>query len=944
MSLQRRKVALSSLACAAFAVGAAERQALPPGQRIDRPLSGGEAHRYEVPLPKDQAVEVRVAGHGIPLALSLEGRDGAERLRGPRLLVLSDGEAPRLVVRALRQDVPQGRYTLTLSPARAAAEADRLRFQGSLLLHDGRRRLESENHAALLEAQQDLDGAWRRFEEAGDPHGQSEALGALAQAQERLGDATGALERLEQARALAVAAGDPLLEGDARVGLGLLLSRIGRMEEALGHLRTGVSLARARADRGREGKALRALGTALAHGERGDEAILQLEEALPLVVAEGDLLEEAGVHNTLGGLYVQLGDGEQALVHVQTTLDLHRRLGRPHAGFLNNLGIVLGGLLGRHAEAMPYLEQALAIYRADGNRLGEGFVLDTMGANSLQLGRYDEALGSLGKGLAIWREADHARGLSTTSAHLGDAWLKLGDAAKAREAFETALREARRSGRAQVEVWALLGLARVALGEASLREGLAKAEQAVSLVESSRQAFSRSELRATYFSVVRPAYDLYIELLMRAGDAGAALRASERARARTLLDALAAADPKAPPLPMPPQAEPAEIQGRLDEGTVLVEYALGESSSYAWVVTRERLRAVTLGGRGTLEAGARRVVELVTARNRPLREGVARRGQVAAADAALPAALREMSDGILGPLALPEAARLIFVADGALQYVPFAALPLPGSEEPLVARRQVVMLPSASVLPALRTSPWRARGPVAVLADPVFRSDDPRVPGAPRSRPDPAMRLLLRSAAESGLADLPRLRFSRAEADTIARLAGSRSQLFLDFAASREAVASAEVGRARVVHFATHGLLNSKNPDLTGLVLSMVDEQGGSRDGFLRLPDLNRLRLEAELVVLSACQTALGKEIRGEGVVGLTRGFMLAGAPRVVASLWRVDDQGTAELMKRFYAAIFERELAPAAALGEAQRGLAADPRWKSPYYWAAFTLHGDWH
>jgi CHAT domain-containing protein len=234
---------------------------------------------------------------------------------------------------------------------------------------------------------------------------------------------------------------------------------------------------------------------------------------------------------------------------------------------------------------------------------------------------------------------------------------------------------------------------------------------------------------------------------------------------------------------------------------------------------------------------------------------------------------------------------------------------------------------------------------VAVLADPVFGPDDPRVPGAVRRRqPDPAMGALLRSAAESGLADLQRLRFSRVEAEAISRLASGRVRLFVDFAASREAVASGEVAGARVVHFATHGLLNSKNPELTGLVLSMVDSNGAPRDGFLRLPDLHRLRLEADLVVLSACQTALGKEVRGEGIVGLTRGFMLSGAPRVVASLWRVHDQGTAEQMKRFYAAMLGQGLPPAAALRQAQRSLAADPRWRSPYYWAAFTLHGNWH
>ena len=164
-----------------------------------------------------------------------------------------------------------------------------------------------------------------------------------------------------------------------------------------------------------------------------------------------------------------------------------------------------------------------------------------------------------------------------------------------------------------------------------------------------------------------------------------------------------------------------------------------------------------------------------------------------------------------------------------------------------------------------------------------------------------------------------------------------------DFQASRALATSGELGSYRLVHFATHGFLNSEHPDLSGLVLSLVDRDGRAQDGFLRLGDIYNLRLAADVVVLSACQSALGKAVRGEGLVGLTRGFMYAGAPRVVASLWQVDDESTAELMRRFYQAMLERKLAPAAALRAAQLELRATKRWASPYYWAAFILQGEW-
>jgi CHAT domain-containing protein len=154
---------------------------------------------------------------------------------------------------------------------------------------------------------------------------------------------------------------------------------------------------------------------------------------------------------------------------------------------------------------------------------------------------------------------------------------------------------------------------------------------------------------------------------------------------------------------------------------------------------------------------------------------------------------------------------------------------------------------------------------------------------------------------------------------------------------------SADLGRYRIVHLATHGVLNAEQPELSGLVLSLVDEQGRPQDGFLGLHEVYDLNLPAELVVLSACQTGLGKEIRGEGLVGLTRGFMYAGAERVLASLWNVNDSATARLMKLFYEGIFSKGLSPAAALRAAQLELSKRSQWRSPYYWAAFVLQGEW-
>jgi CHAT domain-containing protein len=207
---------------------------------------------------------------------------------------------------------------------------------------------------------------------------------------------------------------------------------------------------------------------------------------------------------------------------------------------------------------------------------------------------------------------------------------------------------------------------------------------------------------------------------------------------------------------------------------------------------------------------------------------------------------------------------------------------------------------------------------------------------------------LQKAAAEAGVTNeglsIPRLPGTKQEAERILALApAAERKQAMNFAASKATATSEELGQYRFIHFATHGFLDSLNPELSGIVLSLVDEQGAPQNGFLRAHEIYNLKLPADLVVLSACQTGLGKEIRGEGLVGLTRGFMYAGAARVVVSLWSVDDEATSELMSRFYSRMIRDGLPPASALRAAQIELLKQPGWEAPYFWAAFVLQGEW-
>ena len=259
----------------------------------------------------------------------------------------------------------------------------------------------------------------------------------------------------------------------------------------------------------------------------------------------------------------------------------------------------------------------------------------------------------------------------------------------------------------------------------------------------------------------------------------------------------------------------------------------------------------------------------------------------------------------------------------------------------MVVEHEVISLPSATVLAVVRRETRNRAAPpnaVAVLADPVFERDDPRLGPAANASGRPGS---VRSADRSDR--FPRLIATRQEADAVLASAQGKTLRAMGFDASRKTVMDADLAQYKVVHFATHGIFDNESPGQSGVVLSMFDSRGRPQDGFLRLHDIYGLKLPAELVVLSACNTALGKPVRGEGLVGMVRGFMYAGAKRVVASYWKVDDEATGQLMGRFYMELLKQNRTPAAALRQAQLAMMQHDRWRPPFYWAAFALQGEW-
>jgi CHAT domain-containing protein len=397
-----------------------------------------------------------------------------------------------------------------------------------------------------------------------------------------------------------------------------------------------------------------------------------------------------------------------------------------------------------------------------------------------------------------------------------------------------------------------------------------------------------------------------------------------------------------------------EIQQQLDPDTLLLEYSLGAERSYLWVVSHDSLKSYVLPRREEIQRIAQHAYQLLTARSvfDSTEAPVERNSRIRNADREFQQASRDLSRMILAPAGGDlKSKRLVIVAAGALQYVPFAALSVPTleGERPLIMQHEIVSLPSASAFAVQRQNlANRELAPktLAVIADPVFSTGDPRFKSGAKPVPQNSTRSLVHAPASAAGTQLsiPRLPFTRSEADRILAVARAGSNLkALDFRANRAMATSGELGKYRYVHFATHGYLDTTRAGLSAIVLSLFDEEGKPQDGFLRTHDIYNLKLPAELVVLSACETGLGKDVQGEGLEGLTRGFMYAGARRVVVSLWTVNDRATASLMHRLYTEILQNNKTPAAALRAAQIEMLRAGQWQSPYYWAPFVMQGEW-
>jgi CHAT domain-containing protein/tetratricopeptide (TPR) repeat protein len=829
--------------------------------------------------------------------------------------------------------------------------------------------------------------------------------------------------------------------------IGSLYESIGENRRAIDHYNQALLMMRELKDRQKEAAVLSNIA-GVYHFLGEEQAALDLHnESLELRRAVGDRRGEANTLQGMGLIYNRLNDKKRALDYHNQALLIWQGLGdkRGMAGALNNLGSIYHSSDDKK-KALDAYGKSLTLFKELMDPRGSASALTGIGTVYGSMGQNEKALDYFEQSLPMRRAAGDQLGHGITLFNMGLAYYYLGDAQKALDKLRQSLDLVRRMTYPAYELNILYEIARVEHGLGNPAEARSSLEAAIEIIESLRTKVASPELRSSYFASVQNYYELYIDVLMTLhqlnpgqGYNGLAFQASERARARVLLEMLSetgvdiregvvapllerersieemlhakaeqqsrpltgkrgemhaeklrqeiaglldqyqdvrmqirAASPRYAALTQPRPLSLKQIQREvLDPDTLLLEYSLGEKQSYLWLVTGDSLASFELPGSGEIESLARRFYQSLARRR--VYQGPPRRTSNKRTESETEAAASELSHILLKPVAgRLGKKRLLLVLDGVLHYVPFAALPAPpvsglrDDQRPLVMDHEIINLPSASTLAVLRREvEGRQPSPkeLAVLADPVFHPDDVRVRAAMRrkrsgsaakkagsaniARETKSHTELLRSAGEIGLSPdrpLPRLPFSRVEAEAIHAITGrTENKKALDFDANRAVVTSPQLSQYRIVHFATHGLLNNEHPELSGLALSMVDEQGRPQNGFFRLYDIYNLNLRADLVVLSACHTALGKQIRGEGIVGVTRGFMYAGAASVLASVWRVEDEATSEFMKRFYEAMINRGLKPPAALREAQTWMRSQKRWRAPYFWAGFVIQGDW-
>ena len=864
-----------------------------------------------------------------------------------------------------------------------------------------------EVYYALSDLQKALDFFQRAlslWDLAHDRRGEALAQLNIGYSYYDLGDIDEASKHYEQALHLSETIDDRRGGALSRTALGGVYSFLGEKQLALDFHSKAMNLFRAIGDREGEAATLNGIGKAYEDLNEHQTALDNYSRALSIYEEIGNRDFEALGNYYVGRAYRLVENFPQALRYYNRCVALSRRLGtrRFEAYALKDIGIIYNSL-GKREKALAQFQQVLEIYNQIQDRRGQAHTLNGIGYVYYQTGKLTESVSYFMQALPISQSAMDRQAEISILYNLARANRDGGDLRQALSQIKNSIniieslrtkvgsRDLRASYFASVHQHYELYI--------DLLMMISKQSQDQTLVEAALQASEQSRARSLLEMINEVKdngrYAVDPALLERKSNLERALDAKAEYQMRLLngqhteemankiskeihelsvqynsvQSEIRTQSPSYAFLTQPQLLQFKDIQAEVqDDNTLLLEFCLGEDRSYLWVMTRTAMTAYELPNRATLQKSSRDVYDLLIARQpKPGETSSDYQERVTASDRGFCLAATSLGQMLFGQIAGQLGRnKLLISGDGALQYIPFDALsvsancrqqqgpdPSGDSFAPLVLDHEIVYLPSVSVLAALRHEKLKPTDKtVVVFADPVFETNDPRLATASTTRPqvepipeDADLEHALRDLSNSGNDfRIARLPSTLREANAIMAVTpAGEGKMITGIEANRALVMSAELAHYRIVHFATHGIVDSDNSELSGLVLSRVDKDGNRQNGFLRLPDICNLNLNANLVVLSACRTGLGKDVTGEGLVGLTQGFMYAGAKGVVGSLWKVDDEATAELMSGFYSAMLKDGLTPSAALQTSKVAMLKQKRWQSPYYWSAFVLQGEY-
>jgi tetratricopeptide (TPR) repeat protein len=819
------------------------------------------------------------------------------------------------------------------------------RFQQALTLHNL-----ANAYWNLADTRNALANYQRALEirtEIGDKPGLAYSWYGLTITHWSAGERQLALDAARRSEEIWIDLKSPFGQGNARNSMGLLYAELGDFPRAREAYRKAMAMWRQAGSEIMQAYTHNNLGMLAAQQGRLAEARKEYALALPVLEKAQDTLGLAYLYQNQADLAVKARRWSEAQPLYARSLEIKRRMGNRFGEAITEerIGSALVAA-GQAVEAIPHLRNGLALHEVIGNRSGIMMARASLARAHQALGKTPESLAHFREALAL---AEEDRGsianedlrvtYFTTVQDLFDEYIAL------------LARESERSGTAALAEQALLAHERsrsrqlldslLALDAA--RESPAFAEGAATGAATDwirREREQRGRLRAV------------AQRLQRLNSAQAA--EDEKTAARAQLDRVlrewydlrgqAHQDGLLAHATLETISSLPDLQ--LGDDTALLVFRVGAAQSYGWRLDQGGLTLKQLPDPQSLRRQALRFRDALTAREpRPEEFGVpeersleARAARIAAADAVLEQEGRRLSWMLLsGVLRGVKARRLVLSLDGVLSGIPIAALPHPyNPDRLLVDDFELVHAPSATVLAQLQQrprSPHRAAS-VVVVADPVFTAQDSRVKARSRSAI---------GQPHSDTPALPRLRFTEAEAKAIASLRPDAVQVYRGFQATQDLLRQDAVARAGVIHLATHAWVDEDRPAASAIAFSGLRPDGTPIDGQLREFEIYNLKLAARLVVLSGCRTARGKTIAGEGVQSLARGFFAAGVPQVLATQWAVQDSATAELMERFYHAYLGNQQTASAALRQAQLAARRTPHLRHPYYWAAFTLQGDW-